>query len=299
MPLWIPITLLAALLQNARSALQKRLLGRLGASGAAFTRFYAALPFALLFFFVALAVEGAAAAPTAGWAGAALVAALAQILATGALLKSFEHAGFAIGTGFSKTEPILAAVFGAVLLAEVPSLTAGVGIALGVGGVVLAGLGRAPGGAEGAAGRRAAALWGVAAAALFGMSAVGFRAATLALEEGSVALRAAQTLAFATAAQTAAMAAWMRWHAPEELAAALGLWRSAAWVGAAGAGASACWFMAMTLEPAAHVRALAQVELVFALATAALVFGEPLRARDWLGLALVGAGAALLLWATV
>ena len=49
MLLWIPITIAAAFLQNARSALQKHLTSRLGTTGATFVRFGFAMPLALLF----------------------------------------------------------------------------------------------------------------------------------------------------------------------------------------------------------------------------------------------------------
>ena len=46
---WIAITLLAACLQNARSALQKKLTERLDATEASYVRFCFALPFALAY----------------------------------------------------------------------------------------------------------------------------------------------------------------------------------------------------------------------------------------------------------
>ena len=47
--LWIPITIVAAFMQNARSALQKHLKGRLSTLGATYVRFLYALPFAILY----------------------------------------------------------------------------------------------------------------------------------------------------------------------------------------------------------------------------------------------------------
>ena len=47
--LWIPITIVAAFMQNARSALQKHLKGRLSTLGATYVRFLYAWPFALLY----------------------------------------------------------------------------------------------------------------------------------------------------------------------------------------------------------------------------------------------------------
>ena len=47
--LWIPITIVAAFMQNLRSALQKHIKGRLSNGGAAYVRFFYAWPFALLY----------------------------------------------------------------------------------------------------------------------------------------------------------------------------------------------------------------------------------------------------------
>ena len=44
--LWIPITVVAAFMQNLRSALQKHLKAKLSTGGATYVRFLFALPFA-------------------------------------------------------------------------------------------------------------------------------------------------------------------------------------------------------------------------------------------------------------
>ena len=71
-------------------------------------------------------------------------------------------------------------------------------------------------------------------------------------------------------------------------------WRRSIWVGLAGMVASAGWFTAMTLERAAYVRALGQVELLFAFAFSVFVFRERVRPMELLGAALVVAGLILL-----
>lgn len=58
MSLWIPITIVAAFLQNVRSALQKHLKGVMGTTGATFVRFGYGFPFALLFVLVLNRVAG-------------------------------------------------------------------------------------------------------------------------------------------------------------------------------------------------------------------------------------------------
>lgn len=294
--LWIPITIAAAFFQNARSAAQKRLSTRSGGAAATYARFVFAVPFTALFFAAAAGAEGAVAMPT--WSSVlwASIGAMSQIFATSALVASFSMGPFTLGSAASKTEPVLAAVGGAVLLAEAPPLLAWLGIGLGVVGVVLSALGgrkTATGGD--ARGRRMAVLLGIVSAAFFALSAIGYRGASLSLENGAVALRAAQTLLFATCLQTVVMGVYMAIAAPEGLRSLFSAPRLGLLVGLTGATASLGWFTAMTLEPAAHVRALAQVELVFTVLASAFLFRERPTLAEVLGVAMVGGGAALLL----
>ena len=309
LPVWILLTFGAAFLQNARSALQKDLKTALGPEGggvgATFARFGFALPFAALFFAIAFAVEPPAArgAPTPEWALLAFLGAMAQLVATWALLESFDHANFAIGTAFSKFEAVFAALLGVLFAVYAPSLSAAIGIVASVAGAAILTVDPAAAAAASASGeggpakrRRALAVqWGLVAGLFFAGAAVGFRHASLALDGGSVAYRAMATLLLAVLLQCATLGLWLRMKRPAVWRATLAAWRPGLRIGAAGAGASACWFAAMTLEPAAHVKALGQVELVFAVVTAWAFFGEPPKRREILGVAMIGGGAALLL----
>ena len=292
MELWIPITIAAAFLQNVRSALQRHLKGRIGPIGATFVRFCYGLPFALAYLaLVAIATEPPPAL-TGPFLAFAAIGGFAQILATSALLASFAHANFAVGTAFSKTEPVQAAIFGAILLAEAPTALVWLAIAIGAVGVLIATLK----GEDGVLtiNGRAAAL-GLASAALFGVSAVAYRAGSLSLPAGDVWIRAATTLAVATAMQTLGMGLWMAWRARDELLKTLAAWRPGLLVGACGAFASACWFTAMTLEPVAHVRALGQVELIFTFVASIFFFHERPSLRETVGVGLMIGGVVLLL----
>ena len=306
MSFWILLTLGGALLQNARSALQKDLKTAIGPEGggvgATFARFGYALPFAALFFAVAAAVEpgGLRLEASSEWVIWTLIVAGSQIGATWALLRSFDYANFAVGTAFSKCEALLAAVFGAALLGDWPSGLAALGVFVSLFGAFTLSLpARREASAADDDGRALrAAFWGLAAAALFGLAAVAVRGASLSLESGSVLYRAAATLLLTLLLQSLLMGLWMRWARPRALTATIRAWRPGLSIGAAGAGASACWFAAMTLEPAAHVRTLGQVELVFAVLTAWLFFRDPPSRQELIGVALIGLGAALLLSGT-
>ena len=68
-------------------------------------------------------------------------------------------------------------------------------------------------------------------------------------------------------------------------------------VGFVGATASFGWFIAMTLQQAAIVKAVAQVEMLFSFATSVLVFKEKMTAAEALGCVLVVLGVLTLLLA--
>jgi drug/metabolite transporter (DMT)-like permease len=60
-----------------------------------------------------------------------------------------------------------------------------------------------------------------------------------------------------------------------------------------GAAASAGWFTAFALEPAAHVRTLGLVELVFSYAISRRLFRESFTRLERVGMALLVAGLVL------
>ena len=133
---------------------------------------------------------------------------------------------------------------------------------------------------------RATAL-GLGAGILFGISGNGYRGASLSLEDGDVFYRAIITLAFVTAFQTITMALWLVWRERGQITAVIRAWRIAGLVGLTSMIGSICWFTAFTMQNAAYVNAVGQVELLFSLMIGAFVFGEKVTAREWQGLSLL------------
>lgn len=286
---WIPITIAAALLQTVRSGLQKHLKPRLGTVGATFVRFSYAVPLALLYVAVLPRLTGEPLPRlTASFAVYAVVGAIAQILGTALLIRLFSFRSFAVATTYSKTETVQGALLGLVLLGEGMRTSAFVGILISLVGVVAMSVARSGTSLtlflRSLAGRPA--LIGLANGAMFAVAAICYRGAALALDGGSAALRAALTLASVTVFQTAVMAIYMRLNAPGTLRRVAVAWRTGVWVGVSGAVSSACWFTAMTLQIAAYVLALGQIELVFALLSTYFVFRERPHTMELAGMAL-------------
>lgn len=293
MELWIPVTIAAAFSQNLRNALQKSLKGRLSTWGATASRFVYAAPLAVLLFAVLTGVTGQGVGPAPGaFFAYSMVGGLAQIIATGLLIHLFSFANFAVATAFTKTEPLQTALFGIVLLGDALSLGAGVAILISLLGVILVSVPRP---APGARWKLDSKVWiGVVSGGFFGLSAVAYRGASLSLAEGSVLLRASATLAFVTTFQALAILGWLALRERGEVTRLLKAWRVAGLVGIAGMLGSLGWFTAFTLENAAHVRALGQVEVIFTLAVSILFFKERVTRREIAGVLLVAAGVVAL-----
>jgi drug/metabolite transporter (DMT)-like permease len=300
--LWIPVTIAAAFFQNLRSALQKYLQGRLTTTGATFVRFGYGFPVALAY--VGALHLGAGydlPQPSSIFFVYAAIGGVAQILATACLLATFTDRNFAVGTAYSKTETAQTALFGIVLLGDRLTAGAAAGIAVSLVGVVALSLAKS----KVAVSRLGAVLvgptarLGLGSGALFGISAVSYRAASLSLADPAggpgFLIQAAYTLAWVTFLQTALMLAYLRLREPGSLIEIVQAWRPAIWVGLSGVAGSIGWFTALTIESAAYVRALGQIEIVFTFIVSVMIFRERTRRVEVAGVLLIIGGILILL----
>ncbi|MEP2890137.1 EamA family transporter [Tateyamaria sp.] len=289
MTLWIPITLAAAFFQTLRFMLQRQLsLGTLSAGGATLARFLYSAPLVAVLIAIYMALTGQAWPRFDGtfW-GHAAMGGLAQILATVATVRLFQARNFAVGITFKKTEVMQAALVGWVILGDLVSVWGFVAIGVGLVGVLL--LSAPPGlvrtGWRDMANKTVGL--GLGAGALFAVSGVSYRGASLSLGLDDPLARAGLTLAAVTMMQTAAMLIWLRWRSPGQISAVWGARRVAVWVGLMSMAGSFCWFTAFTLQNAAYVNAIGQVELVFSALASVLVFKEKISGREWAGMAVL------------
>lgn len=297
MDLWIPITVGAAFFQNLRSAFQKHLKATLSTTGATFSRFAFAAPLACLYVLGLATLAGhPMPSPNPTFLVYGAIGGLAQISATALLVYLFGFRNFAVGTTYSKTETVQTAIFGLVILGDPLSGAAFLAILISLAGVVAISAARSQVRFTGLATSltEPPALIGIASGACFGISAVSYRAASLSLGDQGFLIQAAFTLACVTVFQTIVMAVYMRLREPGQVTQVFRSWRVAAWAGVTGMIASAGWFTAMTIQNAAYVRALGQIELVFTFAASILVFRETTNRVEVLGILLVVGGILLL-----
>ncbi|WP_170328948.1 EamA family transporter [Ruegeria arenilitoris] len=290
MSLWIPVTIAAASFQTVRFMLQKSLSTvKLTAAGATFARFAYSLPLALLGLFVALQVTGFSLPPlTAKFFLFAVIGGTAQILATICVVALFKQRNFAVGITFKKTEVIQTAIVGFLVLGDQVSAGALVAILLGLLAVLL--LSKSPGG-DGVWWKhltnRASRL-GLGSGVLFAFSSVTYRGASLELGDIDAWFRALVTLAVVVTFQFLSMGIWLLWRDRAELLAVWQTRQTSVFVGLTSLCGSFCWFLAFTLQNAAYVKALGQVELLLSLFASLLFFRESITRREIAGMTLLG-----------
>ncbi|MDF1485092.1 EamA family transporter [Ramlibacter sp. H39-3-26] len=307
---WIPIVVWAAFAQTVRNAAQRSLTREAGTLSATLARFLYGLPCAAAWLLAVWGGQGGGALPglAPGYLGWLALGAVSQLGATAALLRAMQERNFIVAITWSKTEVLQVALFSALFLGEPPGPWQMAAMAVAVAGVALlsrpASGGAAPQGPAGraaaqrCAGRAAAqrcagraAAWGLASGALFALSAVGFRGAALRLgPEVSPWLAGAWGVLWAQALQSLLLGGYLALRDPVGLAATGRAWRLSLVAGSMGALASIGWFTAMALRPAADVRTLGMVEVLFSYAVSRRLFGEKLAARERWGLLLVAAG---------
>lgn len=294
--LWILVTLAAAIFQTARFMLQKYLAtATLSAAGATFSRFLYSAPFIVGGLAAYLGGSGTQLPQIgAGFWAYGLLGGTAQILATICVVLLFKQRNFAVGITFKKTEVILTVLTGWLILGEGVTIWGFAAIGLGVVGLLLLSAKKGENGFRlRDLGNKAAGL-GIASGFLFAISAVTYRGATLAVLSDMPVLRAGVTLAAVVCMQAAIMAVYLRLREPGQMSAVWQARKVAVWIGLMSLGGSLCWFIAFTLQNAAYVKALGQVELILSVAASTLFFREKITGREWAGMAIL-VGSILML----
>jgi drug/metabolite transporter (DMT)-like permease len=298
--LWIPVTLIASCAQTARNATQASLTATLGPVGSAQVRFLYGLPFALLFLAAQLAISREP-IPAIGNRTLlfALAGASAQILATVLMLAAMQMKSFAVATATTKTEPVLVAIFGVVVLGDRPSLVAWAAVLVATAGVVIMSL-RPTKGASGLLDRGGAPAigMGVLSGGCFAIAAICFRGAILALADASLHLKATLVLVLGLGMQTLMLLTYLIAFNRPALFKSLSVWRVSLGAGFLGALASQFWFLGFALTSAANVRTLALVEVLLAQLVQGRLFAQRATRRDLMGMGLIVLGAGALILAT-
>ena len=225
------------------------------------------------------------------------IAGLGQIIATSLMIHAFSLRNYAVGTVYSKTETLFVALFATFIASEPLSLGSWLGIVVCLCGVatlsvrgsftnirnVIADL------------THKGALYGILSGIFFALAAGMIREASKDLTSGDFMIRGITTLATMNTIQIVLMFAYLAYRDRSQFGKIGVNWRSSIWVGIFSVLGSAGWALAMTLENAALVRAVGQIELVFTFIASHIVLKERPSAGEWLGSLLVIGGVVLIL----
>ena len=291
--LWIIATLCAATFQTIRFALQKILAdGNLSPLGATYSRFIFAAPLISLFsiFFLA-ATDVSLPNLESQFLLFAVSGGLAQILATVCVILVFKSRNFAVGITLKKTEVILTAFVGLILIGEGVSIVSMSLICLGGLGVFFLSKKVSEVDRSNLSLLNKSAVYGLLSGLLFAISAVCYRSATLSVVSDLVYLRSGFTLLIVILSQSFVMTIWLALFEPGQIKLVWLERKKGFWVGATSLGGSFCWFTAFTLQNAAYVKAVGQIELIFSLLITTLFFKERILNREILGMLLIGISA--------
>lgn len=294
---WQAFTLGAAGFQTARNTSQRSLTQALGALGATYIRFLYGLPVALIWVVLLAGSAGGIhiAAPIEFLAWCSFGGVI-QVIGNACLMVAMKRRNFMLGVAYSKTEAIQAAIFGFIFLGEVVSWVAFLAIVMATVGVMfisirprqIAGSAELPWYSSGAA-------IGLLCGACFGVGAVAYRGAALATGaepfEG-----AAYVLISVLSIQSVILTVYIAVTRASLFREMMPHWRLSLLSGTLGGLTSLCWFTAMALHTVADVRALGLSEMVFSYFASRRLYKEKVRPAEFLGMALICAGAACLMY---
>jgi drug/metabolite transporter (DMT)-like permease len=293
--LWAIFTVIAAVAQTARNAMQKELTTKLGTVGATHIRFLFGFPFAILFLIGVMAVTGRS-LPRPGlvyWPWL-LDGAFAQILATALMLAAMGQRSFVVAYAYIKTEPVQVALFGLIFLGDRLSLPVSVAILIATAGVMVMAV--RPG--VKLLDDIRPVLVGILSGSMFALSAIGYRGAILSLHDPNFVLAATFTVTLGLVLQAALLSLYLMLRDKAVLRAIMQAWKPSLFAGFMGAFASEFWFLAFAITTAANVRTLGLIEVLFAQLVSAFIFAQKTTTREALGITLVVAGVIILVSVT-
>ena len=292
------MTIAAALFQAWRTALQANLRHELSASGAAFVRYFYALPLDALMLFGALWFWQLAVPSLSGvFVLFCLLGGVAQIFGTYFLIQAFAHRNYVVGTAYAKTEAVQLMLISVLIFGIALPVGAIIGLVVAMMGVLWLSLPteQLTWRSWLRASLQPAALLGLAAGLAFALTALSLREASLTLpSDVPVLVKALMVLLMTNSLQVLVQGGFMAGFARADLRQCLIAWRRALPVGLLSGLGSAAWFTGFALTQVALVRGLGQIEVVFTLLFGHFYLKERFARREVWALLLVAVGVVLI-----
>jgi drug/metabolite transporter (DMT)-like permease len=279
-------------MQSIRTAGQKSLSVKLNAMATTLIRFLFALPLVWIYLFsVSHFKQIELPELNHSFIFSALFAATAQIAATAFVIMAFRFQNFAVATSIVKTEAVLTALVGVLVFDAVLSGAGWFSVVIGVIGVII--LSKTDVGFSSIF-KSPASAYGMAAALCFAFATLWIRQASLSLETDRI-LSAAFTLAYMVTFQALVVLSYVATFNKNQLPLIRKNWKMCCFVGITSMLGSVGWFTAASLQTAAYVKALGQVEFFFTLLITHRIFKEKISVREYLGMVLIIASVLILL----
>ena len=291
---WILFTLMAAFMQSWRNAFQKQLSATVDVYGVTLARFLFGFPLAVLYIFwlyQSHPIQLHASFTPMFWVYI-LIAGCSQILATILLVMLFKQKNYAVGVGLAKSEAILAALIGVMLLQEHLSLLGWAGVVIGGAAVFLLSKGHQQQKLS-----LSTLMIGIGSGLSFAITSLLVREASLELSALPFLHRAAWVLLCVIGFQCISLLLYLVIFSRKTLKA---MWQRIGLtfkVSVCSFMASLGWFSAMSMQSVAIVKTLGQIEVLFSLLISAYFFKEKLARSDHWGLCLVVIAAIMVIWA--
>ena len=288
---WIFWALIAGSMQAVRTAAQKVLAADISPLGATLVRFLFGLPF-IVMYVSWLLVDRELPEFSQRFLLFGICAGFLQVIATILLIRLFALRNFAVGSCYIRAEILMTAIIGFVIFGEMVSGLGWAAMTACVVGLILITVAKTG---------KVSDLWNVSA--LYGLGAgLAFSIASLLIRQASLSFglsdplfTAALTLGYMVSVQTLMCLGMLLFQNSNELKVIFIRWRTSLFIGATSIVGSFGWFTAFTLERAAYVKTLGQIEFLLTLAISILYFKEIPTRLELVGMVVLVAGVMLLL----
>ena len=291
MDVWVSFTLLAAVMQSLRTAGQKKIAEKISIQAATLVRFLFGIKFVSAYFlFIDWVYEPLEFGINGKFFLFGALASIAQILATVCLINVVSMKNFAVGTSLAKTESILIAILGTFFFSSPLSVWGYVSVLIGSAGLVFASQWKV---SLADKANFNSLSYGLCAGLGFALASLWIRSASLSLAVGPIP-SAAAVLLYMVVLQSLICFLWIVLKEPEQLNLIKNNFNACLFIGFTGVAGSVGWFTAMSLQNAALVKTLGQVEFIIGLLITYFYFKERISRREYLGIVLIALSVFLI-----
>lgn len=293
---WVWLAIVAAAFQTGRNTTSRALTKTLKPNTVSFVRFFFSLPLSVTYLAAVclLGRESPGGSTTEFWAYISL-SALFQILGSTLLVALLSSRSFGTAVTLSRTEAVQAAILGALLFSERPSVIGWCAIVVSTVGVLLLSAKGSDLKSFFASLATPTALMGLACGGAFGVAVTLTPFAIRALEGGNVVANAAFALVVMSSIQSLIIFGWLMIKEPQQIEALRRVISPSIATGALSALGSLAWFTAFTLAPPPYVRTVGQIELIFSACLSRFAFKERMGVQEFAGMVMTGLGIISLL----